>query len=44
VHRSKPVNNGSPIPHLIERDAFAKAIRFIKDIVKATDAYLDANL
>ena len=44
VHRSKPVNNGSPVPHLIKRDELAKAIRFIKELVKATDAYLDANL
>jgi len=44
VHRSKPVNNGSPAPHLIKRDELAKAIRFIKELVKATDTYLEANL
>ena len=44
VHRSKPVNNGSPTPHLIKRDELAKAIRFIKALVKATDTYLEVNL
>ncbi len=44
VHRSKPVNNGTPIPHLVKRDELVKAIRFVKELVKATDAYLDANL
>ncbi len=44
VHRSKPVNNGSPLPHLIKRDELAKAIRFIKELVKATEAHLDKNL
>lgn len=44
VHRSKPVNNGAPTPHLIKRDELLKAIRFIKELVKATDAYLDVNL
>ena len=44
VHRSKPVNKGSPAPHLVKREELVKAIRFIKELVKATDAYLDANL
>lgn len=44
VHRSRPVNNGAPTPHLIKRDELAKAIRFIKHLVSATDAYLEANL
>lgn len=44
VHRSKPINNGSAVAHLIKRDELEKVIRFIKDLVKATDAYVDNNL
>lgn len=44
VHRSKPVSNGSPVAHLIKRDELEKVIRFIKDLVKATDMYVDKNL
>ena len=43
VHRSKPINNGSPVAHLIKRDELEKVIRFIKDLVKATDAYVDSQ-
>lgn len=44
VHRSRPLNNGSPLPHLIKRDELVKAIRFIKELVSATETYLDKNL
>ncbi|MFD2112722.1 HEPN domain-containing protein [Thiorhodococcus fuscus] len=44
VHRSKPVSNGSPLPHLIKRDELVKAIRFIKDLVNATEVYLNENI
>ncbi|MDH2244237.1 HEPN domain-containing protein, partial [Pseudomonas sp. GD03909] len=44
VHRSKPINNGSPVAHLIKRDELEKVIRFIKELVKATDAYVDENV
>jgi hypothetical protein len=44
VHRSKPVGNGIPAPHLIRRDELEKVIRFIKDLVKATDTFLDQRL
>jgi len=44
VHRSKPVNNGAPVAHLIKRDELEKVIRFIKDLVRATDTYVDSNL
>ena len=44
VHRSKPINNGSPMPHLIKRDELVKAIRFIKELVNATEVHLDAHL
>lgn len=44
VHRSKPVKNGSPVPHLIKRDELVKAIRFIKELVNATETHLNENL
>lgn len=44
VHRSKSVSNGSTLAHLIKRDELEKVIRFIKDLVKATDLYVDNNL
>jgi len=44
VHRSKPISNGSPMPHLIKRDELVKAITFIKQLVNATEIHLDANL
>jgi hypothetical protein len=44
VHRSKPLNNGNPVAHLIKRDELEKVIRFIKDLVKATNAYLEKSL
>ena len=43
VHRSKPANNGSPVAHLIKRDELEKVIRFIKDLVKATDDFVDSQ-
>lgn len=44
VHRSKPLNNGIPTAHLIKRDELEKAIRFLKDLVGATESYLGQNL
>lgn len=44
VHRSKPISNGSSVAHLIKRDELEKVIRFIKDLVKATEVYVDSNL
>jgi len=44
VHRSKPINNGSPAAHLIKKDELEKVIRFLKDLVRVTDEYLDQNL
>ena len=40
VHRSKSASNGSPMPHLVKRDELEKAIRFTKDLVKATENFL----
>ena len=44
VHRSKPLNQGLHTAHLIKRDELEKVIRFIKDLVKTTEAHLDCNL
>ena len=44
VHRSKPVNLGAPLPHLVKREDLEKVIKFIKSLVKATDDYLERNL
>lgn len=42
VHRSKPpATAGAPVAHLIKRDELDKVIRFIKDLVKATEAYVE---
>lgn len=41
VHRSKPVNSGVPVAHLIKRDELEKVIRFVKELVKATEAYVE---
>lgn len=30
-------------PHLVKREDLEKAIRFIKDLVKATDAYVEKH-
>ena len=43
VHRSKQVSSGPPTAHLIKRDELVKVIRFIKDLVKATDAHLEGR-
>jgi hypothetical protein len=44
VHRSKPINNGAPVPHLIKRDELEKVIRFVKELVKATDLFIERSL
>ena len=44
VHRSKPVQNGSNAPHLIKRDDLEKAIRFVKELVKATENFLAKSI
>ena len=37
VHRSKPVQAGTPAPHLVKREDLEKTIRFLKCLVEATD-------
>ncbi len=44
VHRSKSVAHGSPMPHLVKRDELEKAIKFIKELVKASESHLTKNL
>lgn len=44
AHRSKPASNGGAAPHLIKRDELEKVIRFVKDLVKATDSYIDQKV
>lgn len=40
VHRSKPLATGVPAAHLIKRDELEKVIRFLKELVCATDREL----
>jgi hypothetical protein len=44
VHRSRQAPNGSPAAHLVKRDDLVKVIRFVKDLVNATDAFIDKNI
>lgn len=44
AHRSKPINSGIPSAHLIKRDELEKVIRFIKDLVKVTDNYINDKI
>lgn len=44
VHRSRPVPNGIPAAHLVRKDELEKAIRFFKDLVKATDEFIEKKL
>jgi len=42
VHRSKVVSAGGPSqPHSVKKDELSKHIRFLKELVKATDAALE---
>lgn len=44
AHRSKPISTGVPVPHLIKRDELEKVIRFIRDLVKSTDCYINEKI
>lgn len=44
VHRSKPASNGAAPAHLIKRDELEKVIRFVRELVKSTDAFIDKSL
>lgn len=43
VHRSKPPNSGSAAAHLIKKDELERVIRFLRELVRATDEYLEKN-
>lgn len=43
VHRSKPLNNGAPVAHLIRKDELEKVIRFLRELVRVTDEYLEQH-
>ena len=40
VHRARPPQSGPPPPHLVTRDELEKAIRFIRELVAATERAL----
>ena len=44
AHRSWRPIAGQPTPHAVTREDLRKHIRFIKDLVGATDAYLESKL
>ena len=44
AHRSWRPVAGEPTPHAVTREDLRKHIRFIKDLVGATDAFLDGKL
>lgn len=37
VHRAKPLQTDTPVPHLVKRDDLEKAIRFLKHLVDGTE-------
>jgi hypothetical protein len=44
AHRSLRPVAGRPTPHAVTREELRKSIRFIKDLVKATDAFISEQL
>lgn len=44
AHRSWRPVAGHPTPHAVTRENLRKSIRFIKDLVKATDAFISEQL
>ena len=43
AHRSRPPKGPIPSPHIVTRDAMRKHIQFVRDLVQATDKYLQEN-
>lgn len=41
VHRSRPVGNDTSVAHPVKKDDLERAISFLKDLVKATEAGLN---
>jgi RiboL-PSP-HEPN len=44
AHRSRPPKGPIPSPHIVTRDAMRKHVQFVRDLVQATDKYLEENL
>ena len=44
AHRSLRPVPGQPVPHAVTKDDLRKHIHFIKELVKATDVYLESKL
>jgi hypothetical protein len=44
AHRSRPPKGPIPSAHIVTRDAMRKHVQFVRDLVQATDSYLDENL
>ena len=44
AHRSPPPKRQIPSPHIVTRDAMRKHVQFVRDLVQATDKYLEENL
>jgi HEPN superfamily RiboL-PSP-like protein len=44
AHRSPPPKGPIPSPHIVTRDLMRKHIQFVRDLVQATDKYLEENL
>jgi hypothetical protein len=44
AHRSLRPVEGQPSPHMVTREDLRKHIRFISDLVKATDTFIDEKL
>lgn len=44
AHRSPPPKGPIPSPHIVTRDAMRKNVQFVRDLVQATEKYLEGNL
>ncbi|MGD9579237.1 MAG: HEPN domain-containing protein [Syntrophorhabdus sp.] len=44
AHRSPPPKGPIPSRHIVTREAMRKHVQFIRDLVQATDTYLEENL
>ena len=44
VHRSRPADSGPPKPHPVTKDDLRRAIRFLKDLVDATERTLAPSM
>lgn len=44
AHRSRPPKGPISSAHIVTRDAMRRHVQFVRDLVQATDRYLDENL